>query len=128
MVRALKVCSVPQCPELCESGRCDAHRREASMARGGYAERGGGGSNAWRGARAACLLRDPICVCTNTEHGHGDRCYAPSNVADHYPDSKRDLVAMGVADVDALHRLRGVCTSCHNRHTAVTAPGGWNAR
>ena len=76
----------------------------------------------------ACLIRDPICTCTEAAHGHGARCYAASTVADHYPDSKRDLVEMGTPDPDALHRLRGVCASCHNKHTAATSPGGWNAR
>lgn len=126
--RALKVCSTPACPNLVPKGRCEDCESAANRARGGYATRGGGNATAWRRARAACLRRDPLCVCTDTEHGHGAQCLRPSTVADHYPDTKADLVARGVPDPDAQHRLRGICASCHGKHTATTTPGGWNAR
>lgn len=130
MPRASKVCSVPGCPAIVPAGvgRCDDHRRAADRARGSYARRGGGNQTAWRRARAACLLRDPMCTCGDEQHGHGASCLAPATVADHYPVSKRELVARGVKDPDALHRLRGLCAPCHGKHTAATSPGGWNAR
>lgn len=130
MPRAMKVCSVTGCPELVPSGtsRCQTHDRAADRARGSYANRGGGNQTAWRAARNRCLDRDPLCVCTDLEHGHGPECLRPSTVADHWPVSKRDLISQGVTDPDALHRLRGICAYCHNKHTAKTSPGGWNAR
>ncbi|MEU8371448.1 hypothetical protein [Micromonospora tulbaghiae] len=130
MPRAMKVCSKPGCPQLVPAGtgRCAGHRSEANRARGGYATRGGGNAADWRRARAACLARDPLCRCTDERHGHGPVCTAAATVADHYPETKADLVARGVTDPDALHRLRGVCASCHGKHTAETTPGGWNVR
>lgn len=130
MPRAMKVCSKPGCPQLVAAGvgQCADHRSAANRARGGYATRGGGNSTDWRRARAACLRRDPVCRCTDEHHGHGPACVAPATVADHYPETKAELVARGVTDPDALHRLRGLCGSCHGKHTARTSPGGWNAR
>ena len=40
MPRAMRVCSVPGCPVLTNSGRCDQHRREADQARGSRQQRG----------------------------------------------------------------------------------------
>lgn len=130
MPRALKTCSTVGCPELTPAGtgRCVECKRKASRARGGYETRGGGNQTSWRKARAACLRRDPLCVCTDGACPHGPQCLDQSTVADHHPDTKADLVAQGVRDVDALHRLRGLCGSCHSRHTARTTPGGWANR
>lgn len=129
MPRAGKICSVAGCPEIVHgSGQCDAHKKAASKSRGGYATRGGGNQTQWRRARARCLRRDLFCVCPDEQHGHGPQCMAPATVADHYPDTKAELVQLGVTDVDALHRLRGLCASCHSKHTAATTPGGWNRR
>lgn len=131
MPRAMKVCSVPGCPEAIPAGsggRCTEHNRAADRARGNYEHRGGGNARAWRAARRRCLLRDPLCVCTDEKHGHKGQCMIPATVADHWPVSKRDLVAQGVADPDALERLRGLCARCHNKSSAALYPGGWNAR
>lgn len=125
--RSLTVCSVPSCPELCSGGRCDTHKREADQRRGSAYQRGYGGK-AWQAARDAVLARDPLCVCPDTEHGHGVLCGQPSNVADHYPRERKELVAAGVPDPDAPPRMRGVCSDCHNRKTGATRPGGWAAR
>jgi len=65
------------------------------------------------------LRRDPVCVLCKT---------ASATVADHHPVSRRELVAMKVADPDAPSRLRGLCASCHGKETARTFPGGWNRR
>lgn len=126
--KALKVCSQPGCPELTPEGRCDAHKREAEQRRGSAYQRGYGGKS-WISSRDAVLARDPICVCRDDGHDHdGQRCGQTSTVADHYPDERRNLIAAGVPDPDAPHRMRGICADCHNRKTGATAPGGWNIR
>lgn len=66
--------------------------------------------------REGVLARDPICkVCRR----------APSTVADHFPLSRRELVAAGL-DADDPERGRGLCKPCHDRETARLQPGGWN--
>jgi 5-methylcytosine-specific restriction protein A len=125
--RALRQCPVVDCYELVVSGRCPAHTRAADVARGTPAQRGYG--HAWEHRwRPACLRRDPLCTCHDQGHEHGYECLSPSTVADHYPTSRKDLVAQGVPDPDALHRLRGVCKPCHDAHTAEELPGGWHRR
>lgn len=123
---AWRVCSTPGCPEFTQHGRCDDHRREAEQRRGSARQRGYGGAG-WRAARKAVLDRDSRCVCTDDDHDHSGQCTEPSTVADHYPEERRDLVAAGIPNPDAPHRMRGICAGCHNRKTAATAPGGWNA-
>lgn len=122
-----RVCSKPGCPEFTDQGgRCEGCRAEAERTRGTAKQRGYGGTR-WRTARRTVLDRDPRCVCTDTEHGHNGQCPEPSTVADHYPDERRDLIAAGATDPDAPHRMRGVCSRCHNRKTAVETPGGFRA-
>jgi 5-methylcytosine-specific restriction protein A len=99
-------------------GRCSDCSTAADRARGSFRQRGYDGA-AWQRARRACLNRDPVCVVCRT---------TPACVADHYPEGRAVLVARGVADPDALHRLRGLCRSCHSRATAKHQPGGWNRR
>jgi 5-methylcytosine-specific restriction protein A len=125
MARALKVCSASGCYELVERGRCPTHTRAADHARGTATERGYTSSH-WRASRRACLRAQPICMCHDTTHGHGRECLSISTVADHHPATRKALVARGVPDPDALVYLRGVCKPCHDRHTAVTSPGGWH--
>lgn len=128
MPRALKVCPTNGCPELTAHGRCDTCVQRAEQIRGNAASRGYSG-RFWRARRGACLRRDPLCVCTDAGHGHDGRaCISPSTVADHWPTSRRALVAQRVPDPDALHLLRGVCKPCHDRHTAAEQPGGWADR
>jgi 5-methylcytosine-specific restriction protein A len=114
--RALTICNVPRCPEYTDSGRCEDHRREADQRRGTAAQRGYSGPD-WARARAAVLARDPQCVLG---------CGRPSTVADHWPTSRRDLLAAGVTNPDAPERMRGVCRPCHSTETAHHQPGGWN--
>lgn len=123
MPRAARVCSTPGCPEITDGGRCPTCRGKAEQRRGTAAQRGYSGQH-WRVRRRATLRRDPLCVCRDTTHPHGPQCLTPSTVADHHPRTRRELVAAGVPDPDALHLLRGICASCHNRHTGVTSPGG----
>jgi 5-methylcytosine-specific restriction protein A len=66
-------------------------------------------------------------VCDDQAHGHGPQCLAPSTVADHYPRDKRELQALGLDDNDPRYG-RGLCKTCHDKHTAQAQPGGWNTR
>lgn len=116
--KRLSVCAVPGCPTLTHDDRCAEHRRAAEHQRGSAAERGYSGST-WASARRAVLRRDRMCVVCGM---------ARSKVADHWPTSRRELIAQGVSDPDALHRLRGLCPPCHSRETAREQPGGWNRR
>ena len=126
MPRALRVCSTPGCPELTQGGRCQAHTREADQRRGTRQQRGYGPGHTNR-FRPGVLLKDPLCVCTDTAHGHGPRCLAPSTVADHWPLSRRDQVTAGMNPNDPANG-RGLCATCHNHWTSQAQPGGWNAR
>ncbi|PYC67784.1 HNH endonuclease [Streptomyces tateyamensis] len=107
-------CSVPGCPELtARGGRCPEHQTEAD------AQRGTPGGSAygprWPRIRRAYLYAHPWCVL----------CARQATTADHFAESRRSLVARGVADPDAWSRLRPLCTQCHSRETAVHQPGGW---
>lgn len=69
-------------------------------------------SRAWLELRAECLRRHPVCVTP----GCGQR----SVVADHIkPRSK--------GGADALHNLRGLCTTCHNQRRQGGEPRAWVA-
>jgi 5-methylcytosine-specific restriction protein A len=99
----------PQCaPEL---------ERQSDRRRGTSTERGYGHLHRTR-FRTAVLRRDPVCVVC---------CDDLSTVADHYPKTLRQLKAEGLDPTDPKHG-RGLCKRCHDRHTALTSPGGWNAR
>ncbi|RSO28310.1 HNH endonuclease [Streptomyces sp. WAC 06725] len=108
-------CTIPGCPELTRSGRCEAHELEANRLRGSSSERGYG--TRWQRIRRRYLYHHPWCVL----------CSRTAMVADHFPLSRRELVAQGVADPDAWSCLRPLCTQCHNRETAQRQPGGWAA-
>jgi 5-methylcytosine-specific restriction protein A len=112
----MRVCSVHGCPTLypsTEGSRCPAHRRQARAARTDntvYSTRG------HRTFRTAVLTRDPICTLCHL---------AVSTVADHYPRTRRELVAQGL-DPNAPEHGRGLCAPCHNKWTAQSSPGGWH--
>lgn len=128
MPKALRVCPTSGCPNLTSGGACDDCKRRRTQARGTPRERGYGGRR-WTLRRAACLRRDPVCVCAIEGHDHlPGGCWRQSTVADHDPHERRDLVTLGVADPDALRYLKGKCKACHDRKTAGQTPGGWNAR
>lgn len=105
------VCSEPGCPELAVAdGKCAGHqaaRRQASDRRRPSSSARGYGPR-WRQIRARYLRLHPTCVL----------CGAKSEVPDHHPLTRRQLVAAGYLDPDADHRLRPLCTSCHNAETA----------
>ncbi len=102
---AKRICSVAGCPEFTDGGRCDEHKRAADKARGTSRERGYSTPGHKR-FRRLVLRRDPICVvCTTalatvvasveTSPVVKFRIRAISAAADHYPVSRRDLVASG---------------------------------
>ncbi|MGK4583471.1 holin [Kitasatospora sp. HPMI-4] len=115
--RAYTICTVAGCPEYTTGGRCDEHRRAADRARGTTSQRGYGRGHRTR-FRPAVLARDPVCVLCKQQ---------PSQHADHWPLSRRELVDAGMDPDDPQHG-RGLCQRCHARSTAAEQPGGWNAR
>ena len=66
-------------------------------------------TTAWRKTRATLLRMSPTCVL----------CGEPSRAADHWPLTRKQLVAGGIADPDDLAYLRALCIPCHNRKTAT---------
>ncbi|MGE7439340.1 MULTISPECIES: holin [Kitasatospora] len=108
---------MPGCPEYTTGGRCEDHRREAEQRRG-TARQCGYDRTHEREFRAAVLARDPVCVLCRT---------APSKHADHYPLSRRELVAAD-RDPNDPSSGRGLCASRHGQETARHQPGGWANR
>lgn len=102
-------------------GRCDAcrarQRAEGDSRRGTARQRGYGREHETR-FRAEVLARDPICVLCGRR---------PATVADHYPASRRQLLARGLDPNDPQYG-RGLCRDCDPRQTATRQPGGWNRR
>ncbi len=111
--KPLTPCSQPGCPELTSGGPCEAHKaqREAQREERGTSARG----LRWVRRRKAYIYSNPWCLL----------CGRAATVADHYPLSRKQLVAKGVADPDAFAHLRPLCVPCHNRETAKHQPGGW---
>jgi 5-methylcytosine-specific restriction protein A len=113
-------CNSPGCPgRTVTGGRCGRCRGARA---GDVAEPDPGRiytTRWWRQQRRPeYLAAHPFCTL----------CPAPAAVPDHYPVSRRVLVARGVADPDADEHLRPLCKRCHDRSTARLQPGGWNAR
>ena len=52
-------------------------------------------------------------------------CQRAATVPDHYPRTRKQLVAASVHNPDAAQYLRALCAACHNRETARLQPGGW---
>jgi 5-methylcytosine-specific restriction protein A len=99
---------------MTSGGRCAACHARREQLRGTPAERGY--DHRWAARRTHYLRAHPACVL----------CGRFATVADHYPRSRRQLVAAGVRDPDADHLLRALCRDCHNRQTAQHQPGGWH--
>lgn len=109
----MKVCSRPGCPQLTDQGRCPSCTRQADRTRGTAAQRGYNTVHR-RQFREAVLAREPFCRL----------CHAPSTVADHWPESRRQLTERGANPNDPRFG-RSLCKPCHDRHTAASNPG-WN--
>jgi len=112
----MRVCSIPGCPTIYAGtdSRCPAHKAEARAKRTDNRVYSTAGHRRFRNA---VLERDPICVVCGI---------AQSTVADHYPTDRVDLVDQGLDPNDPQYG-RGLCATCHNKHTAATRPSGWNA-
>jgi len=113
----MRVCGHSGCPTIYpsdEGSRCAKHRTAARRSRTGNAVYSSKGHRVFRDK---VLRRDPICVLCNATQ---------STVADHYPLTRIELVDKGMNPNDPDHG-RGLCAPCHNKHTAATSPGGWNA-
>lgn len=96
---------------------CTTCEAASDRQRGTARQRGYTGEHETR-FRAGVLARDPTCALCGR---------APSTVADHYPLSRRELVARGMDPNDPEYG-RGLCASCHGVETARHQPGGWAAR
>ncbi|WEB41524.1 holin [Streptomyces yunnanensis] len=114
--RAMAICPTPGCPVPTPGGRCPSCRQDAEQRRGSARQRGYGREHETR-FRRPVLARDPTCVLCGAK---------PSIHADHWPLSRRELLAQGRDPNDPSHG-RGLCASCHAKHTAAAQPGGWNA-
>ncbi len=120
MPRAKRVCPTPGCPTLTDGGRCPQHQRDADLDRGTATQRGYTSAGHTKRFRPAVLERDPICVLCLAE-GTTPRL---ATVADHWPLSRRELIAQGLDPDDPKHG-RGLCAQHHSRETARLQPGGW---
>lgn len=112
-------CTTPGCSNTTgQGGRCDdcRSRRKADASRRRAPGEKDYGARWRRGIRPDYLTRNPRCAL----------CGRASTVPDHYPVSRRDLVAAGVLDPDADERLRPLCDPCHRTETARRQPGGWH--
>ena len=117
----------PRCPAATR-GRCTCTRRVSDQRRGNATDRGYGRRHR-RVFRAEVLQRHLFCQCRDAScRSHGDRCVSRSSVADHWPMTRRELVAAGEDPDDPKHG-RGLCKPCHD-HATATDPrtrGGWHA-
>jgi len=115
--RPLQPCTTPGCPGRATTGRCPHCRAGRQLNRRlkveTAAERGYGA--AWRRLRRDYLQRHPVCVL----------CRRMATIPDHYPRSRKQLLAAGVADPDADEYLRPLCDPCHRSETGRRQPGGW---
>lgn len=119
--RPPRPCTKPGCPNRATpgSGRCETHRtasrRQSDAKRGNANDRGYGSEHRFR-FRWHVLQHDPVCVLCGKQQ---------ATVADHYPQSRRQLEAAGLDPNDPQYG-RGLCAHCHNAYTARAQPGGFN--
>lgn len=95
--------------KVVRNGLCAKHYSQNDRARGTAQQRG-------YDADHEAQFRRPV-----LEHA-GYRCATPdcinrATVADHFPRSRRELVAAGENPNDPRHG-RALCASCHGRYTA----------
>lgn len=104
-------CRTPGCDNTVPTrdGRCERCRpRKPTSAQAGYGKR-------WRTWRAGFLRRNPICVL----------CGRLADVPDHWPRSRKQLLADGVHNPDQDRYCRPLCFHDHATQTAINQPGGW---
>ncbi len=113
-MKARQPCRVGGCPHM---RPCPVHparkredRRPPASVRG-Y-------DYTWKVKRDQFIKDNPIC----------EDCGRPSVVPDHYPKSRRQLLAEGIADPDLPQYLRPRCWSCHSARTAREDGGYGNGR
>lgn len=114
----MRVCSVQGCPTIYPSSqgsRCPMHRAQADKARGTATQRGYN-SKGHQAFRRAVIQRDPVCTACHIR---------PSNVADHHPHGRDELIELNLNPNDP-HHGRGLCEPCHAKATAANQPGGWH--
>lgn len=112
-----RVCGVRGCPNSYEGteSRCAEHRKAADRRHweDSAPYKSPGHRNRFR---PGVLGRDTLCVLCRI---------APATVADHWPKSRKELVALGL-DPDDPEYGRGLCHRCHSAETARLQPGGWH--
>lgn len=116
----MRVCSKPGCPTIHDGtngSRCPEHRAQAKRVRDSKTSVYKSAGHVKR-FRPGVLERDAICVICGIR---------AAVVADHYPKSRQELVALGFDPDDPVHG-RGLCVGCHNKATAHNQPGGWANR
>lgn len=110
-------CTTPGCPKLTDqSGRCAHCRRGKMRLKRNRSREVHDYGPRWPARRLNYLIEHPTCV----------YCGRLSAVPDHWPVSRRQLVADGVLDPDADQYLRPLCKACHDRETGRNQPGGWH--
>ncbi|HJQ00092.1 MAG TPA: hypothetical protein VJ851_00700 [Jatrophihabitans sp.] len=88
------------CPYCTKAARFTTDRRRGTSTERGY-------DHHWRTVVRPAFLRDnPLCCL----------CGALAEVPDHYPETRKELLARGVRNPDEPKYLRPLCLSCHARH------------
>lgn len=120
--RPSQPCKTPGCSGTARPGKptCGGCRTRSNRGegtrRGNPSQRGYGAGHRQR-FRMGVLARDRLCrICKRRA----------AEVADHYPLDRKTLLKMKL-DPDDPDYGRGLCTSCHNKHTASVPEqrGGW---
>jgi len=100
------------------------------------------GDNKQRGKCATCRQRAPTSDAQGYDRHWAKRIRLPFLTAhptcalcgrlaahpDHWPTSRRQLLAQRVPDPDAWYRMRPLCGSCHGKQTGILQPGAWSLR
>lgn len=115
MQRPPAQCTTPGCPTRHrDKGRCPRCRAK-QPARTHWRDLYG---SEWPVIRLDYLARHPICAL----------CGHLADIPDHHPTGIRALRRQGVTDPHADHRLRPLCTRCHNAETWNNQPSAWQWR
>ncbi|QQM44996.1 holin [Streptomyces liliifuscus] len=124
--RAPRPCTTPSCSgtPVQGSAKCAECGDRARRPRPSATAQGYGREHRERFSDGV-LTRDPTCVCPETAHGHALPCGAPSEHADHWPRSKRELRELDWDEHNPAYG-RGLCRPCHSKETARHQPAGWN--